>query len=46
LFVLTTQTTHWFIEQGFQEGSLDDLPKQKQLLYNYQRNSKVFTKKI
>ncbi|MCH1488647.1 MAG: amino-acid N-acetyltransferase, partial [Pseudomonadales bacterium] len=46
LFVLTTQTTHWFIEQGFQEGSLDDLPKQKQLLYNYQRNSKVFTKTI
>ncbi|MDG1662214.1 MAG: amino-acid N-acetyltransferase [Pseudomonadales bacterium] len=46
LFVLTTQTTHWFIEQGFQEGSLDDLPKQKQLLYNYQRNSKVFTKPI
>lgn len=46
VFVLTTQTAHFFLEQGFSESSLDALPKQKQQLYNYQRNSKVFSKKI
>lgn len=44
LFLLTTQTAHWFIEQGFTQGKLDDLPMQKQQLYNYQRNSKIFIK--
>ena len=46
VFVLTTQTAHWFIENGFTEGSLDDLPEKKQSLYNYQRNSKVLSKKL
>jgi amino-acid N-acetyltransferase len=46
VFVLTTQTAHWFIEQGFVEGSQDDLPDQKQSLYNLQRNSKVFFKSL
>jgi amino-acid N-acetyltransferase len=46
VFVLTTQTAHWFIEQGFVEHSRDALPAQKQLLYNLQRNSKVFFKPL
>ena len=46
LFLLTTQTAHWFIEQGFAQGKLEDLPVQKQLLYNYQRNSKIFIKSL
>lgn len=46
LFVLTTQTAHWFIEQGFKQGSLDQLPEQRQALYNYQRNSKIFVKSL
>jgi amino-acid N-acetyltransferase len=46
LFLLTTQTAHWFIEQGFAQGKLEDLPVQKQLLYNYQRNSKIFIKAL
>jgi len=46
LFVLTTRTAHWFLERGFVEGSVDDLPKAKQGLYNYQRRSKVFVKKL
>lgn len=46
VFVLTTQTAHWFQEQGFIEASHDDLPQQKQQLYNFQRNSKVFLKKL
>jgi len=46
LFVLTTQTAHWFVERGFAEAGVDALPKQKQALYNYQRKSKVFEKKL
>lgn len=46
LFVLTTQTAHWFLEQGFVERSRDELPGQKQSLYNLQRNSKVFFKQL
>ena len=45
LFVLTTQTAHWFVEHGFAEVGVEALPKQKQALYNYQRKSKVFVKK-
>ena len=42
IFVLTTVTAHWFLEQGFIETSLSALPEQKKQLYNFQRNSKVF----
>ena len=42
LFVLTTVTAHWFLEQGFTPASLDSLPQERQALYNFQRNSKVF----
>jgi amino-acid N-acetyltransferase len=42
LFVLTTHTAHWFTERGFAETSLSDLPGERQNLYNYQRNSKMF----
>jgi amino-acid N-acetyltransferase len=44
IFVLTTQTAHWFLEKGFVEVELSDLPEQKQSLYNYQRNSRIFSK--
>lgn len=46
LFVLTTQTAHWFIEQGFVQSQLSDLPVARQSLYNYQRNSKIFIKQL
>lgn len=44
LFVLTTRTAHWFMERGFAETQVGQLPQHKQSLYNYQRNSKVFLK--
>jgi amino-acid N-acetyltransferase len=44
LFVLTTHTAHWFVERGFVNASVGELPMQKQALYNYQRRSKVFVK--
>ena len=46
LYVLTTQTAHWFLEQGFVAAELADLPIEKQTLYNYQRNAKIFKKTL
>lgn len=46
LFVLTTRTAHWFLERGFSNGALDELPGEKKALYNFQRNSKVFFKQL
>lgn len=46
LFVLTTRTAHWFIERGFKEVDVGELPIQKKMFYNYQRRSKVFLKNI
>ncbi len=46
LFVLTTQTAHWFQERGFRPAGLDALPMEKRALYNFQRNSKVFIKPL
>lgn len=46
IFVLTTHATHWFIEHGFTETTLSQLPKEKQDLYNYQRRSKVYIKNL
>mgnify|MGYP000185651532 CR=1 FL=1 len=46
LYVLTTQTAHWFLEQGFKAADIADLPVEKQALYNYQRNSRVFRKPL
>ena len=46
VFVLTTQTAHWFQEQGFAPSGVEALPPGKQQLYNFQRNSKVFVKQL
>ena len=46
LFVLSTRTTHWFIERGFAEVDTSRLPERKQALYNYDRRSKVFLKDL
>lgn len=46
LLVLTTQTVDWFKERGFEQRSFDSLPENKQVLYNYKRNSKVLIKEL
>mgnify|MGYP005839643131 CR=1 FL=1 len=46
LFSLTTQAAHWFIEQGFKEAKVDQLPVTRRQFYNYQRNSKVLIKSM
>jgi amino-acid N-acetyltransferase len=46
LFVLTTQTAHWFMEHGFERADITALPVKKQALYNYQRRSLVYQKEL
>jgi len=46
LFSLTTHTPHWFIEHGFVQGRIEDLPTQKQRIYNYRRSSLVLVKSL
>lgn len=46
LFVLTTKSAHWFVERDFVKAGVDDLPDEKQALYNYQRKSEVLVKQL
>ncbi|MDP2561758.1 amino-acid N-acetyltransferase [Psychrobium sp. 1_MG-2023] len=46
LFVLTTSSIHWFRERGFVPMSIEQLPMEKQALYNFQRNSKILIKTL
>ena len=46
IFVLTTQSIHWFRERGFELVDLNALPKAKKELYNLKRNSKILMRKI
>ena len=46
LYILTTRTSHWFIENGFVETSISTLPESKQALYNMDRRSKIMLKQI
>jgi amino-acid N-acetyltransferase len=46
LFVLSTRTTHWFLERGFTEADVSRLPARRQSAYNYDRRSKVFVKEL
>ncbi|CAM3431772.1 amino-acid N-acetyltransferase [Parendozoicomonas haliclonae] len=46
LFVLTTRTAHWFVERGFSESKIRELPAEKQQAYNRPRNAKVFRKSL
>jgi amino-acid N-acetyltransferase len=46
LFVLTTQTAHWFQERGFETAKVADLPVRRQAMLNYQRGAKVYVKEL
>ena len=41
LFVLTTQSSRWFIERGFREGTPLDLPPERRALYDPARKSQI-----
>jgi len=46
IYVLTTQTEHWFIERGFTQVDVAALPASRQSMYNIQRNSRVLRKRL
>jgi amino-acid N-acetyltransferase len=46
VFVLTTQTSHWFRERGFENCELDDLPKIRRSAYDQSRRSKILLKPL
>lgn len=46
LFLLTTQTMQWFVERGFQNAPVEELPPGKREGYDLGRSSKVFIKNI
>ncbi len=46
LFALSTQTRDWFIERGFREGPLEQLPPAKQAKMDPNRKSKVLYKDL
>lgn len=46
LFVLTTQTSHWFRERGFEPCALDELPEERRSFYDEARSSRVLVKRL
>jgi len=46
IFVLSTRTTHWFLERGFVESDPARLPERRRARYNPDRRSKVFVKEL
>jgi amino-acid N-acetyltransferase len=46
VFVLTTQTADWFVQFGFREGGVADLPEDRRRHYNRQRNSRVMLREL
>ena len=46
IFILTTQSEHWFAENGFKEKSKELMPTFKKKTYQSERNSKYLTKKL
>ena len=46
IFILTTQSEHWFAEKGFKEKSKELMPTLKKQTYQSERNSKYLTKKL
>ena len=41
-----TQTMEWFVERGFEEVGVDELPPSRRAMYNHKRASKIYMKRI
>ncbi len=46
IFVLTTQTSHWFRERGFETCNMEDIPEARRSVYDLGRRSKVLLKTL
>lgn len=41
IFALTTQASDWFLQLGFEQGEVKELPEKKRELYDRSRNSRI-----
>ncbi|KAA8499241.1 Amino-acid acetyltransferase [Porphyridium purpureum] len=46
IFILSTVSFEWFLERGFHEGTVDQLPRSKAEGYNTGRRSKIYFKPL
>ena len=46
VFVLSTQTMEWFVERGFKEVPVEELPPSRRAKYDFKRMSKIYMKTI
>lgn len=46
LFILTTRTSHWFLERGFVENDVDFLSEKRKQRYDPERQSLIMTKAL
>ncbi len=46
LFVLTTQTSHWFREHGFEGCDITEIPEERRAAYDLGRRSKILMKQL
>ena len=44
IFALTTHTSHWFRERGFEPLPIESLPPERRFSFNPERNSKILVK--
>lgn len=46
LFILSTQSFHWFLERGFEEITVEGVPESKRVKVDRARKSKVYEKRL
>lgn len=46
IFALTKYNQQWFVNNGFVQMSIDEIPKRRQALFDHQRNSSIFFKDV
>lgn len=46
VFALSKHNAEWFLKQGFVKMEFSELPKERQELFDHQRNSSIFFKNI
>ena len=46
VFALSRHNAEWFLKQGFVKMEISELPKNRQALFDHQRNSSIFFKDV
>lgn len=46
VFALSKHNSEWFLKQGFVQMEISELPKNRQSLFDHQRNSSIFFKEV